>query len=234
MHHQPSRHFWQMSAAALGLCAALQWPAQAASVHLANIVPAPGSVEDFTFAPNLSSGAIGLASNGFNVNQINGDPGLDIWANSGLGNGKSWYPDGGDDGYTRIKRNPGFNFEALSFFGGSGYTAAPQTMYFELLDDGVLVLSGTLDASFAGSWFGFAGGDFDEVRLRATRGNVTALDSCPPQDPGYRCNYAWLDDIRIGTAAVPEPGSAALALLALLAMRAPRQRRLAAAGHRRA
>lgn len=208
---------------ALALCAALLAPAQAATVVLADIIATPTGVMDFEDAPDLFNGAIGRNSNGIRIQQIAGDGGNDIWSASGLGSGRAWYPDGGDEGWTRIRLVGGANFDALSFFGGSGWLTPPQSLYFELADDGLVVLSGTLNATFTGSWFGFAGGDFDEVRLRASQGPVNGLLDCPsggPGGPGGRtpCNFAWLDNIRIGAASVPEPASAALAAVALLAL----------------
>lgn len=209
--------------ALLALLMALAVPlgkARAATVHLADIVAAPAAVMDFEDAPNLFNGAVGRSSNGIRIQQIGGDGGNDIWSASGLGNGRAWYPDGGDEGWTRIRRVGGANFDAVSFFGGSGWITPPQTLYFELADDGAVVLSGTLAASFGGSWFGFAGGDFDELRIRASQGWVTGLLDCPSGGPGGNggCNAAWVDDIRVGTALLPLPSSAALAVLALLLM----------------
>ncbi len=201
--------------------------AHAATVHLADIVAAPIGVMDFEDVPAISlSGAIGHSANGIRIQQVDGDPGLDIWTASGLGSGRSWYPDGGDDGWTRITRQGNANFDAVSFFGGSGWNAPPQTLYFELADDDVVVLSGTLAASFQGSWFGFAGGDFDELRIRASQGGVAGLSDCPSGGPGPNngCNAAWVDDIRIGAShVVSAPSTAWLVLPALLAAAATRR-----------
>jgi hypothetical protein len=188
---------------------------QAAAVHLSNIVPVATAINDFELAPaNLIHT---WSEQGIRATQIGGDG--EIWLANGLGNGnRSWYPDGGDDGWTRITLDSGNNFDAISFFGGSGWSSGLQTLYFELADDNVVVLSGTLGATFNGSWFGFAGGDFDEVRIRASQGWVTGLWDCPSGGPGgpAGCNFAWVDDIRVGAAAVvPEPGVMALVLLAL-------------------
>jgi len=212
----PSRP-WRLAAAACLAALVCAGTAQAATVHLADIVAAPIGVMDFEEAPDLFNGAIGRSGNGIQIQQIGGDAGNDIWSASGLGQGRSWYPDGGDNGWTRIRRVGGANFDAVSFFGGSGWINAPQTLYFELAEDDAVVLSGTLAASFNGSWFGFAGGDFDEVRIRASQGWVTGLLDCPSGGaggPGNPCNFAWVDDIRIGAAVVPEPPMAALVLSA--------------------
>lgn len=213
--------------ASLALAATLACTAQAASVHLADIVAAPTGVMDFEDAPDLFNGAIGRTSNGIRIQQIGGDGGNDIWSASGLGDGRSWYPDAGDDGWTRIRRVGGANFDALSFFGGSGWITPPQSLYFELADDAAVVLSGTLDTTFTGSWFGFAGGDFDEVRLRASQGQVMGLFDCPSGGPGGTggCNAAWLDNIHMGAAVLPLPSTLWLALPALLAAATATRRR---------
>ncbi|MBL8699870.1 MAG: hypothetical protein JNK67_15940 [Alphaproteobacteria bacterium] len=193
-----------IAALVLGLGAA--GSAHGASIHLANIVPVATGVNDFELAPAILVNT--WAQDGIRVTQVAGS-GV-IWLASGLGNGtRSWYPDSGDDGWTRITLDSGNNFDAVSFFGGSGWLAPPQTMYVELADDGVVVLSSTLDATFAGSWFGFAGGDFDEVRIRASQGMITGLLDCPSGGPGgdSGCNLAWLDDLRVGAAVITTPVS---------------------------
>lgn len=219
--------------AGLALAATVACTAQAASVHLADIVAAPTAVMDFEDASDLFNGAIGHTNNGISIQQISGDAGNDIWSASGLGNGRSWYPDAGDNGWTRIRRLGGANFEALSVFGGSGWFTPPQSLYFELADDAVVVLSGTLAATFSGSWFGFAGGDFDEVRLRASQGQVTGLFDCPSGGAGganNNCNFAWVDNIHVGAAVLPLPSTAWLALMALLVAATTTRRRGRLAG----
>lgn len=204
---------------AAALCATLAGtPAWAATAHLEDIVPVPTAINDFEAAPG---GLIGnnWSQQGIRATQVNGDPPNSIWTQAGFGFGaRSWYPDAGDDGWTRITLDSGENFDSASFFGGAGILTAEegQTLYFELLDDGLLVLNGTRDSEFWGSWFGFSGGDFDEIRLRARNGLVTSMDDCvfPPQ--GLRCNYFWVDNIKIGAALrVPEPHTLALLLAAL-------------------
>ena len=191
----------------------------AATVHLADIVPNPVAVNDFELAPAFR--ATTWAQQGVRATQVDGSGAADaIWLDSGLGLGnRSWFANGGDEGWTRLTLDSGENFDAVSFFGGSGWLQPPQTMYFELADEGVVVLSGTLATTFAGSWYGFAGGDFDEVRLRASGGQVSSLSDCPigPPGPNNGCNLAWVDEIRVGAAnIVPEPGSGLLAASALL------------------
>lgn len=212
----PMRHQGALATAVtLGFTLVVGQFAAAAEVTLADIVAQPSAINDFEAGPAVLVGNTWVEQ-GIRVTQVNGDAPNGIWLASGFGNGqRSWYPDVGDDGWTRITLDSGDNFDAVSFFGGAGILAGMQTLYFELLDDGALVLSGTRDSSFFGSWFGFSGGDFDEIRLRARDGLVTSMDDCLFPQPGLRCNYAWVDDIRIGSAQVPEPATLALSLLAL-------------------
>lgn len=209
------------------LCAALAGtpatPAMAATAHVEDIVPVPTAINDFEAAPG---GLIGnsWSQQGIRATQINGDPPNSIWTQAGFGFGaRSWYPDAGDDGWTRITLDSGANFGSVSFFGGAGILIPEdgQTLYFELLDDGLQVLSGARDSAFNGSWFGFSGGDFDEIRLRARNGLVTSMDGCLFQHPGLPCNAFWVDNIKIGAdRVVPEPHAWALLLAALAALRA--------------
>lgn len=221
MRATPARRRVAAALAVCAVCAGVAGIAQAASVHLANIVPVAAAVNDFELAPEHVVST--WSQQGVRVTQLAGDN--DIWLAAGFGNGsRSWYPEGGDDGWTRIGLDGGQNFDAVSFFGGSGWITPPQSLYFELADDGVVVLSGTLDASFTGSWFGFAGGDFDEVNIRASQGVVSGLLDCPSggAGPNSGCNFAWLDEIRVGpadlTTPVPLPPTLGLLVVALAFM----------------
>lgn len=199
--------------------------AQAATVHAADIVAAPTVTIDFEGGPDLLAAPVWLQG-GVLITQVTaGDDGSSIWLASGLGHGQhAWYPSGGDDGWTRITKLDASNFDAVSFFGGAGIIQPPQTLYVELVDNGIVVLSDTLDASFDGSWFGFSGGDFDEIRVRGAQGQVTGLDHCPVAELAPACNVFWFDDLQLGSAApgrdLPEPGTLLIALLGLALLRA--------------
>lgn len=206
-------------------------PASAASLQLGDALGNNyTAINDFEQAP---AGLVGpnWLQDGIDVRQINGDA-IDNWTTSGFGNGaRSWYPNGGDDGWTRIRRADASDFDAVSLFGDSGWITQPQSIYWELADDGAVVASGFTDASFLGQWRSFVGGGFDEVRLRAHQAPLS-LDACVALG-NFRCNYFWLDDVKIGASpprSVPEPHSGALAAgaLALLALRGRAMRRLSA------
>lgn len=206
-------------------CAALPALVSAATVHQANIVPVATAVNDFELAPAFLANT--WVQQEVRATQAFGDPGLgQMWMASGFGNGnRSWFPDGGDNGFTRLWMDDNTTIDAIAFFGGSGWLSPGQTMYYELALDNVVVLSGSLPATFFGSWFGFAGGDFDEVRIRASQGPVNGLFDCPSGGIGGNCNFAWVDDIRVGPAVIPLPSTAWLVLPALLLAAAGTPRR---------
>jgi hypothetical protein len=81
---------------------------------------------------------------------------------------RSWYPDGGSTGYTRITF--GGTVDAVEFQVGSGWNGFTATLYFE-----VLLAGSTLASGIAGPvpvypngfvFYGFSGATFDEVRLQ--------------------------------------------------------------------
>ena len=226
-----------LAAGALTLLAPSQ--AAAAALVLGLFFPVPDAETTYASAPDLLGGQPGWVEQGLRTEQIGGDGGpADIWTESGLSPSDSgaWYPDGGDDGYTRLTRTLGQNFGSVSLFAGIGWLDddGPSVTAYELLDDGVVVLSGTVAALFNGAVFGFTGGDFDEVRLRAYRGPLPTFDSCPPVE-GIRCNTLWIDSVWLVNdpmTEVPVPPVGALAALGLglLAWQRRPHRRLASMG----
>lgn len=154
---------------------------------------------------------------GVRVTQIDGQAN-DIWVQLAQLEGlHSWYPNGGDFGYTRIQLDSGTDFTSISLI----YNAyAPQAIQYELLEGGVSVFSGT----FAGGSgrIGFSGGGFDEVLLRGGSGGSFG-------DGAFQA--LEIDSIKAGAAnTVPEPASVALVGLSLLALRAQRRRAAQKAG----
>lgn len=214
------KHLPSTLACALALTAG--GPAAAAALQLGLFIAVPDGQATYESAPALLGGQPGWVEQGIRTEQIGGDGGNnDIWTASGLGNGNndaSWYPDGGDDGYTRITRTLGQDFGSIGFFAGIGWLdeVGPSLIAYELLNDGVSVLSGSLAAVFTGGSFGFTGGDFDEVRMRAYRGPLPTFDTCVPVQ-GISCNSFWVADVRYteATMTVPAPPAAALAALGL-------------------
>lgn len=150
--------------------------------------------------------------NSIQVQQINGDPGNDIWVtySSGVGaQGHVWYPNMGDHGYTQITMVGGIDFEDVGFHYGSG--GRDSGIKYELLQDGVIVMSGVAGLTKSlPNYLGFAGGGFDTIRVRdmvfATGGTVT----------NHAFQALWVDSIEThrepveAVQIVPEPASIAL------------------------
>jgi MYXO-CTERM domain-containing protein len=199
-------------------------PAAAAAIQLGLFIAAPDAQATYESAPALLGGQPGWVEQGIRTEQVGGDGGnSDIWTASGLGNGDaSWFPDAGDDGYTRFTRTLGQNFGSMSLFAGIGWLdpVGPSLIAYELFDDGISVLAGSLAAPYTGGVFGFTGGDFDELRLRAYRGPLPTFDTCVPV-ANARCNTLWVAEVRISddpmTVPAPSPAALAAAGLALLA-----------------
>lgn len=76
----------------------------------------------------------------------------------------SWYPNGGDNGYTEITRTDGSDFLDVGLtYGGKTFV---EFIAYELLSDGVSVLFGSFaNPSADDGYIGFSGGGFDTVRL---------------------------------------------------------------------
>jgi len=101
------------------------------------------------------------------MQQVNGDPN-DLWTtyNPGGGDGKGWYPNGGDFGYTQIALQSGQNFDSASLFVGSG-NGSFSFLAYELLDNSTSVASGVLSGHTTPfQWLSITGGGFDTIRLR--------------------------------------------------------------------
>jgi hypothetical protein len=139
------------------------------------------------------------------VEQVNGDED-DIWTTYqewGPEGSRSWYANGGDFGYTKITRQDNSDFQNIGLLYGSGFsTNASITYVYDLLQDGVSVLSGTLFRDSSPNYLGFGDGGFDEIRLAAYSGNN------PNQTlSGYQA--LAIDSIELSGAptSVPEPTS---------------------------
>jgi len=212
-------------AAGLGLfCAA---PAQAATIYLVDFIPdgSRSHFNSFEGIPNdgthYTGGAGPYIEDGISVRQVNGNPGNDIWVGWFTPDGtKGWYPDGGDEGYTEITRSGGLDFFDVGFLRGTGFSS-PATNFFELWNNGEMVLSGSVESPTGptSAYLGFGGGGFDEIRLWATLGANGGI------------NAFAVDAIELGgqtgpgPVPVPDPGSSLLLLgMGLAGLRAWKNR----------
>ncbi len=161
-----------------------------------------------------TGGNSAYTEDGITVKQINGDAGNDIWVtyNSTHQQGqRSWYPNGGDRGYTQISLNSGLNFEDVGMQIGSGFGQATNVFY-ELIDDGISILSGYFTPA-SNQYLGFSSGGFDKVLL-SDCSNCNSLTTSVT-DGHYQA--LALDSIEV-SGSVPEPTSLALLAAGLVGL----------------
>lgn len=194
--------------------------------HLVDFIP-DGSrtgFNGFEAIPNngtfFTGGAGPYTEGGIVVQQLNADPGNDIWVTFFSPEGNfGWYPNGGDSGSTRITRAGGVDFDSVGFLRSTGSSLG--TLFFDLFNNSILVFSGSVPQPANGvpAYLGWSGGGFDEIRIRDDRGGQ-----------GNGLNALALDAIEIadGTAAeVPEPATMLLVgsgLVAFLRRRSARSK----------
>jgi hypothetical protein len=198
--------FLLISLALLGLSIS---SVNAATVHTADFI-ADGTRTNFNgFEGTPSTGSFGstYTEDGITVAQINGIPN-GIWTGCGgcFGGGtgqpegvRSWYPNGGDNGYTSITLSSGMNFTDVGFFTGNGGGSTSLYLYV-LLSGGAAVQTGNVATSFQeGGYLGFGGGGFDTILVRSSGGGTSFFDGRP--------NIFALDGIELAgvPSAVPVP-----------------------------
>lgn len=109
-----------------------------------------------------------VSVDGFNIRQTNYlyKPIWTAYNPGGTITDKSWYPNGGDYGYTEISLTSGLDFGDLSLSIGSGSHANDFVLY-ELLNNDVSVQRGVLSGHQTSyHWMSVLGGGFDTIRLR--------------------------------------------------------------------
>lgn len=119
-------------------------------VHMSDFIPdgTRTHFNDFETLPNTSNYTNSYSNGGITVTQVAGVPG-NLWtacvscsAHQGT---RSWYPNGGDRGYTQITRTDGLDFVNMGLLAGNGFDIAGYYTY-DLRLDGVQVLFGSFTA----------------------------------------------------------------------------------------
>ena len=179
---------------------------------------------DFEPIGNTTSFGASFTQNGVSVNQVNGQ-GNDIWTSCTSSCWFSnttftWYPNGGDLGWTEITKADASDFSDMGLDLGSGFGPGSKPVLYELLLNGVSVLSGSIiTPAAADGYIGFSGGGFDQVRLRNTfSGGGNFGDGA--------LNALAIDNIELAApgGVVPEPGTLALLGLGLAGVAISRRR----------
>ena len=98
-----------------------------------------------------------------------------IWTQYQFVGTNGWYPNGGGNGYTKVTLANGGTFSALQFLAGTGFGSS--TTYYEALNNGSVVSTGTIGPVFGGDgaslrYYGLSGGGFDEVHLKSNFGGA--------------------------------------------------------------
>lgn len=160
-----------------------------------------------------TGGTLPYAEGGITVTQFQADPGNSIWVTLGADGERSWYPNGGDNGYTGIQLTSGADFSEISFLFSSFEGGSLQ---YSLLNDGVQVLGGVYTVNEGElARAGFSGGGFDQLLLRS--GTQGIFGDGRPQ-------ALLLDSIGANAVGVPEPGSLALLGVAMGTLLARRRK----------
>ncbi len=181
--------------------------ASALTLHTSPFIAAPTATNNFEAAPAgcCFDGTLGYTEQGITATYVGG-PGA-IWTDGAVLEGLlSWYPNGGSVGFTQITF--GGVVDAVQFLAGSGWFGGEPTLYYEVLLGGVSIGSGVAGPvpvfTAGGTWYGFSGASFDEVRLQVRTDGGSTFDSGAYEAGAF-------DMIQIGSAGVvPEPGTWAM------------------------
>lgn len=193
----------RLCAVCICITSLISFAAQAITLHTSDFIndATRTNYNGFESIPNdgmfYTGGSGPYIEDGIKVEQINGDPPNDIWANCNCGTYEgsySWYPIGGDYGYTMISMADGSDFNDIGFYASSG--GFPTLILFDLLLDGSSVFTGSASITNDSFYYiGFSGGGFDTVLVRDNWGGGTFYSGTE--------NGLTLDAIEISAVPIP-------------------------------
>ena len=196
-------------------------PVDAATFALGDSIASPGHVNGFEGdGDDITAAPFSYIEDGIKVAQINGvQIAKSYGASLGFPGQYSWYPNGGDYGYTEITLADGAAFTDVSLLTGSGWNPGAAAVYlnYSLLSDGGEVLSGSVLQTSAVFPVSFLGGGYDTIRLSATLGSPADVS-----DGHYQA--LAVDNIKAGVATLAEPSPLLLIGLGLLGVLPARRR----------
>jgi hypothetical protein len=188
-------------------------PSFAVVLETTNFISSPTNSTSFEFGAGFSfvggvysEGGISVAHvpgpSAAGINPLASFHSLGVFFNS---DGNNFWYGWGQTGYESIMLTSGGDFSSIQFLVTTGYNPATSHINYQLLNDGIVVATGTFSGiDFNFHYAGFSGGGFDQILIQ----NTYVSSVFDPTSP----DGIALDAIS-AVAAVPEPSTWAMMIL---------------------